>query len=206
MVSSYVALGDSFTAGNGIGDEHRWPDLLASDLAAGSADFKYLNLAHDGADSRAVLETVDAAVAVQPDLVTLICGANDVLLSTRPDIAGFEGRFDFMLDRLAGEIPGVRILVSTYPDGWAMPQLGPRTRQRVDRGIRQVNQAIIEIAFSHAVPCMDVTAHPGAREPGNLDTDGLHPSALGHRRAAWEYGQAIIRHFGFPTDQRRITA
>jgi acyl-CoA thioesterase-1 len=206
MVNSYVALGDSFTAGNGIEPGRRWPDLLAAGLAAGREDFEYLNLARDGADSRAVLTTIQPAIERQPDLVTLACGANDVLLSTRPDIPAFEGRFDYMLKQLREGIPGVRLLVSTYPDGWQMPGLGPRTAQRIDRGIRAVNQTIIELAFAHGVPCMDVTSHPGAREPGNLDADGLHPSELGHRRAAVEYAQAIDRHFELKRDQRRITA
>lgn len=206
MVNSYVALGDSFTAGNGLGPGRRWPDLLAADLGAGRDDFRYLNLARDGADSREILATIEPAIELQPDLVTLACGANDVLLSTRPDIEAFEGRFNYMLQQLRGGIPDLRLLVSTYPDGWQMPGLGPRTAQRIDRGIRAVNRAIIEVAFAHGVPCMDVTSHPGVKDPGNLDTDGLHPSALGHRRAAVEYARAIDHHFGTRRDQRRITA
>lgn len=202
MIGSYVALGDSFTAGNGIGPGRRWPDLLARELAAGDPGFSYLNLARDGADSRAVLATIEPAIRTGPDLVTLTCGANDVLLSTRPDIAGFEGRFDHMVGELCERLPDARLLVSTYPDDWSIPGLGPRTRTRVDRGIRAVNQVIIEVAFAHSIPCLDVTSHPGAREPDNLDADGLHPSALGHRRAAGEYLKALEHHFGL----RRVSA
>lgn len=205
MVNSYVALGDSFTAGNGIGTGRRWPDLLAAELADGRRDFEYLNLAQDGADSRAVMATIDSAVGLMPELVTLTCGANDVLLSTRPDIAGFESRFDHMLGHLTRTVPGVRILVSTYPDGWGMAGLGPRTRRRVDEGIRALNRTILDVSSANAVPCMDVTSHPGAREPGNIHPDGLHPSAQGHRRAAFEYARALERHFGIVPDRRRIS-
>lgn len=204
-IDSYVALGDSFTAGNGIGAGRRWPDLLAAELGSGR-DFNYLNLARDGADSATILETLDSAIELRPDLVTLTCGANDVLLSTRPDVNGFESRFDQMLKRLGDEIPDARVLVSTYPDGWSIPGMGPRTKQRVDEGIKRVNRTIIEVAASHSVPCMDVTTHPGIREPGNMDADGLHPSALGHRRAAREYSLAVRHHFGITSDQRRINA
>lgn len=204
MIDSYVALGDSFTAGNGLAEGQRWPDILAAELAAGRDRFEYLNLARDGADSRDVLATIPLAIDLQPDLITMACGANDVLLSTRPDLAGFEGRFDFMLEELR-RIPGARILVSTYPDGWQMPGIGPRTARRIDQGIRAVNRSIIELAFAHGIPCMDVTSHPGVKEPGNLDADGLHPSRLGHRRAAVEYAAALNRHFGTDLEQRRIT-
>jgi len=206
MVSSYVALGDSFTAGNGIGAGRRWPDLLASELAAGNERFEYLNLARDGADSRAVLETIEPTIGLQPDLVTLVCGANDVLLSTRPDVDGFQRRFDHMLAHLTRAIPGVRILVSTYPDRWRLPGLGDRTRRRIDRGIRSVNRIIVATAAERSVACLDVTDHPGIDEPGNLDADGLHPSALGHRRAAREYHRALQQHFGFTPDRRSINA
>ncbi len=206
MVNSYVALGDSFTAGNGLEPGRRWPDLLAAELAGERTGFEYLNLARDGADSDTVLREIDTAISLQPELVTLICGANDVLLRTRPDIRTFRERFNLMLDRLTDSIPGVWILVSTYPDGWALPNLGPRSRRRVDAGIRSVNRAIIEISLSHGVACLDVTSHPGAREPANISEDGLHPSAAGHRRAAREYSAAIRRHFGFQTDDRRISA
>lgn len=206
MVNSYVALGDSFTAGNGIGDQHRWPDLLATELAGGEPGFTYLNLARDGADSREVSKTVEEAIRMRPDLVTVICGANDVLLRTRPDVSGFRLRFDRILNRLREGIPGVAILTSTYPDGWALPSLGPRTRRRVDLGIRAVNRTIIEVALAHGVACVDATSHPASREPGNLGEDGLHPSELGHRRAAHEYAAALRRHFGITSDDRRITA
>jgi len=205
MVRSYVALGDSFTAGNGIRTGHRWADLLAVGLAAGRDDFEYVNLARDGADSGAVMETIEPTVDLQPDLVTLICGANDVLLNTRPDIGGFGERFDLMLGRLRRGIPGVRLMVSTYPDDWRLPGLGARTRRRIDEGIRSVNRIIIETAADHSVLCLDVTRHPGIREPGNLDEDGLHPSALGHRRAAREYARALEDHFGLTQDRRSIT-
>lgn len=205
-VNSYIALGDSFTAGNGIETGHRWADLLAAELGAGRPGFEYLNLARDGADSRSVMETIDPAIRLQPDLVTLVCGANDVLLSTRPDISGFRGRFDRMLGRLREALPGASILVSTYPDRWALPELGPRSRRRVDHGIRAVNRTVIELSMAHGVACLDVTSHPGVREPGHLAADGLHPSELGHRRVAGEYAAALWRNFGISFDDRRITA
>ena len=73
-----------------------WPPRCA----ARNADLAYRNLAVDGATSAAVLEQLPAALALEPDLVTVICGANDVLLSSRPDIEGYERRFSAILGGL----------------------------------------------------------------------------------------------------------
>jgi lysophospholipase L1-like esterase len=206
MVTSYVALGDSFTAGNGIGNGRRWADLLAAELAAGREDFQYLNLARDGATSSEVEDTIEPAIELGPDLVTLVCGANDVLLSTRPDIAGFRERYDRMLGRLKAGLPGAKILVSNYPAGSQIHGLGPRTQRRLQRGLDELNRIIVQVSFSRGIACLDVTEHPGVREPGNLDADGLHPSVLGHRRAADEYSRALTRHFGMTPNPRRVPA
>jgi len=206
MVKSYVALGDSFTAGNGIGDGRRWADLLAAELAQDRDDFEYLNLARDGATSAEVEKTIEPAVALEPDLVTLVCGANDVLLSTRPDITGFRVRYDRMLGRLRRDLPEARILVSNYPASSQVHGVGPRTQRRLQQGIDKLNRVIVHVSYSHGIACLDVTEHPGVREPGNLDADGLHPSVLGHRRAAGEFSRALARHFGITPNPRRVPA
>lgn len=203
---SYVALGDSFTAGNGVLEGHRWADLVAAELSADRDDFSYLNLAVDGADSEIVLGTIDDAIDFGPELITLVCGANDVLLTTRPDVSRFAVRFDRMLSELRGDLPGSFLLVSTYPSGWWLPGVGPRTRARIDSGIREINRSILDISAAHSVPCMDVAAHPGAQDPGNIDGDGLHPSEVGHRQAAREFIDAIRRHSQLDSQPRRINA
>src|ERR1700733_12300623 len=94
VVNSYAALGDSFTAGRDSVDAERWADLVAAALRRVEPGLVYANLAVDGATSAEVLEQVPAALALAPDLITVICGANDVLLTSRPDVEGYERRFD----------------------------------------------------------------------------------------------------------------
>lgn len=200
----YVAMGDSFTAGNGLAPELRWPDLLARSLRESNPDLEYFNLARDGADSEAVLEQVPAAIAARPDLVTLVCGANDVILSLRPDISSFVGRLELMIDRIERSVPGVKILAATYPEGWAFDGAGPRTAARIQAGMRDLNQAILEVTAGRDVTCLDVIDHPGIDEPENFESDGLHPSELGHRHAAAEFRQAVEAHFPNRNRKRRI--
>ncbi len=202
-MNGYVAMGDSFTAGNGLDPGSRWPDLLARDLAESQPGLEYLNLARDGADSRAVLEQVPAAIAARPDLITLVCGANDVILSLRPDIPSFTGRLELIIDRLKRSLPGVTILAATYPEGWSFDGAGPRTAARIQVGMQELNRAIFEVTESRDVACLDVIDHPGTTRPENFEPDGLHPSELGHQQAAAEFRRALETHFP-NRDRKRI--
>lgn len=185
---SFVALGDSFTAGTGCPPDECWAALIAA-LLPGSGG--YANLAADGATSSDVLIQLERAEELSPDLVTVICGANDVLGSTRPDLEGFAERFDAILARLAELESAPLMLTATYPTGWSFAGLGPRTSERVASGISFVNDVIRRLAAIRSIPCLEVSGHPGLRDRGNFAADGLHPSPLGHRRAARAFAAEI---------------
>jgi lysophospholipase L1-like esterase len=198
-VSCYVALGDSFTAGTGSRPGERWPDRLAAALRARNPALTYRNLAEEGASSEAVLEQVGPALQLEPDLVTVICGANDVLLTVRPDVDGYRRRLSEILERLQSALPGVSILTATSPQAWRFLDLGPRTRARVEGGLARVNDATREIAARRGVPCLDVVDHPGLEDAANFAADGLHPSPVGHERAARDFAAALRANFGIET-------
>jgi lysophospholipase L1-like esterase len=183
-IRSYAALGDSFTAGTGTAPGERWADRLAARLGAGNPDFVYRNLAVKGATSAEVLDQLGPALQLEPDLVTVVCGANDVLLSVRPDPAAYARRLAGVFRRLREALPAVRIATATAPESWDFLELGPRTRARVERGIARFNAATRALAEAHDVPCLEVAGHPGLGVAENFVADGLHPSPRGHRQAA----------------------
>jgi lysophospholipase L1-like esterase len=74
----YVALGDSFTEGVGDTDARRpngvrgWADRVAEVMAERTPEFSYANLAVRGRGiDRIVKEQVAAAIALEPDVVTI---------------------------------------------------------------------------------------------------------------------------------------
>lgn len=82
----YVALGDSFT--EGVGDEEPdlpngvrgWADRVAEELARTNPGFEYANLAIRGRLlGQIVDEQLEPAIALQPDLVTISAGGNDLI-------------------------------------------------------------------------------------------------------------------------------
>src|SRR5262245_42255186 len=135
-VSAFAALGDSFTAGRGLRSQARWADRLAASLRARQTGLAYHNLAVDGATSGAVLDQVGPAIQLEPDLVTVVCGANDVIGSVRPDLDRYGRNLASILERLASGLPRVALLTATSPERWQFLELRPRTRARVVDGIR----------------------------------------------------------------------
>jgi lysophospholipase L1-like esterase len=181
-VDTYVALGDSLTCGTDPEREGRWPDAVAAALGV-----RYANFAKIGATSRDVEEEqLGLALALRPDLVSLICGANDVLESVRPDSQAFAARLARMLDRIRAEAPGAFVFAATYPDLSRFVELRERTRRRVRLGIEGFNAACRAVAAEHGALVLEWAAHPETGVPAYRTDDGFHPSAEGHRRAAEE--------------------
>jgi lysophospholipase L1-like esterase len=116
--------------------------------------------------------------------MTVICGANDVLASTRPDLDGLATRLERIFDRLLALEPVPLLLTATYPTAWGFLELGPRTRRRIATGIEGLNEAIRSLARWRAISCLEIAGHPGIDERRNFAADGLHPSPRGHREAA----------------------
>jgi phosphatidylinositol alpha 1,6-mannosyltransferase len=182
----YVALGDSFTAGLEPG-QPRWPDELARHLGG-----RYVNLASVGATSEHVeQDQLERALELQPDVVTLVCGANDVLFNTRPDPEAYAARLSRMFARLRRDLPHVQIVTATYPDISRFLELRPRTRARVEEGMERFNAAVRRVARRHDVALLESFDHPAANARETYADDGFHPSAEGHRQAAREFLRAL---------------
>ena len=192
-MTTYVALGDSFTAGL-VPGEPRWPDELARELGP---DTRYENLAEVGATSEQVeMVQLERALALRPDLVTLVCGANDVLESTRPDPDEYAQRLARMFRRLRREAPGAEILSATYPDISRFLDLRPRSRARVEKGMELFNAAARKVARAEGIVLLEGFDHPAVRDRTTFGEDGFHPSEEGHRRAAMEFLRALRSRMG----------
>jgi lysophospholipase L1-like esterase len=181
VIGSYVALGDSFTAGLEPEAECRWADEVARSLPAE----RYSNLASIGATSEDVEQfQLPEGLALEPDLVTLVCGANDVLESVRPDPSGYAMRLLRMFGRIHEEAPGALVMSMTYPDLSQFLPLRPRTEARVRRGMDLYNEALRNVARRRGVIVLEGAGHPGATDRDNFADDGFHASEDGHKRIA----------------------
>jgi lysophospholipase L1-like esterase len=184
----YVALGDSFTEGVGDPDPDRpnglrgWADRVAevlADRAGPSGDFGYANLAIRGRKLHAILaEQLDDAVALEPDLVTVYAGANDIL-RPRVDLDALAADYDRALGRLAAT--GARLLV------WTAFDPGGSAIYRPVRGrFALYNEHVREIAARHGAGVVDFWRLREYRDWRYWDEDRMHMGPAGHQRMAIE--------------------
>src|SRR3954470_24801604 len=115
----FVALGDSTTEGlmdplpDGSGFRG-WADRLAEMLAALDPELRYANLAVRGKLAREVrAEQLDAAIALEPDLASVLSGLNDMLRRS-VDVDAVVGELDAMIGTLRGA--GADVLAFTLPN------------------------------------------------------------------------------------------
>ena len=190
---SYVALGDSFTEGVGDPDPRRpngvrgWADRVAEVLAAQDPDLRYANLAIRGRKMHQVLdEQVDPALAMQPDLVSVYAGGNDIL-RPRVDVDLVVAAYGDGLRRLSQA--GTHLVLFTGFDlGWA-PMFG-RLRGRV----AVYNELVREVADDTGATLVDFWRMREYRDPRMWDVDRIHMSSVGHQHMA----VAVLDALGVP--------
>lgn len=199
----YVALGDSFTEGVGDPDPTRpnglrgWADRVAEVLATQSDDFGYANLAIRGRKlGPIVAEQLDAALALEPDLVTIHGGGNDVL-RPRVDIDALARTYDSAIARLTAT--GARVVMFTIFDPGGGGIYGPvRGRMAI------FNEWVREIADRHGATVVDMWRMREVEIDGAMDTDRMHLNSAGHAYMARAVLDALGVDHGL--DEVRIDA
>lgn len=185
----YVAIGDSQTEGVGDGDEAHgyrgWADRLAEMLAEGNPGLGYANLAVRGRlTARIKAEQLGPALALRPDLVTVMAGMNDLV---RPgfDAAHVARDIEDMFTELTAA--GARVATVTFPD---IGRISPLARRALPR-VLDLNARIRAAADRHGVVVLDTFPHRVTTDPRLWSADRLHASPLGHARIAAGMADAL---------------
>ena len=183
----YVALGDSFTEGMSDAAPDRdgtyigWADRLAGHLAEiahdAGADFSYANLAVRGRLLADVIgPQLDAALELQPDLVSMVGGGNDIL-RPKADLDAIADRLEAAVVRLRDA--GSDVLLATPTD----PQGAPLLRHL--RGRHAIHSAnIFSIAQQHGCYVVNQWGMDALKDFRLWADDRIHMTTEGHRRVA----------------------
>ncbi|MDE2087165.1 MAG: SGNH/GDSL hydrolase family protein [Xanthomonadaceae bacterium] len=177
---AYLALGDSYTVGEGVPVEGRWPMQLAALLRnAGRAVAEPSILATTGWTTDELSAAMDGAeFAPAYDLVSLLVGVNNQYRGRSAE--EYRGEFRRLLQRAVALAAGRagRTLVLSIPDWGVTPfaRDSGRDTARIAAELDAYNAVAREETLRAGARWVDITAL-SRRHPGLLADDGLHPSA-----------------------------
>jgi acyl-CoA thioesterase-1 len=192
----YVAVGASDAAGVGADPITRGYVFRIADELDERVDEAFLgNLGVPGANT----EQLDAALelflrsGVEPDLVTVWTGANDVIRGEDAD--DFADKLEAIFERLRDRTDGV-IVAANIPDLTQLPRFQDDPDDDVTRErIEAFNEAIAEQAADHDVLLVDLYDDP-VEDDLVSDRDGFHPNNEGHRQIAEHFLAVILPALG----------
>ncbi|KKU90344.1 MAG: Lipolytic protein G-D-S-L family [Microgenomates group bacterium GW2011_GWA1_48_10] len=185
---SYVAVGDSYTVGEGVDREETWPSLLTKHLQEEGLEIELTaNVARTGWLTQHVLELqMPLFEKYQPTFATLLIGANDWVQEVSPE--QFRTNFLAIVFRMQAVLPDKKKMVAlTIPD-FSVTRIGEifGTGREVTTGIKEYNQVLTEVCLENSVSVVDIfpLSQGMKNDPDLVGLDGLHPSAKEYQ--LWE--------------------
>ncbi|MDT7728656.1 MAG: hypothetical protein QOI21_5232 [Actinomycetota bacterium] len=197
----FVALGDSCTEGLDdpypSGEQYRgWADFVAGRLAQDEPTFRYANLGVRGRRlDQIVAEQMPTAAELNPDLVALFGGGNDVM-SRGWDARTVADRVETAV-KMAAELAPTVVVFTLSDISHRMP-MGWRMRPRLEA----LNKAIREAASNHGALLVDLWPDQAAKDSRYFGSDRLHLSEPGHRKLAAH----VLASLGVSFDQSWLHA
>jgi phosphatidylinositol alpha 1,6-mannosyltransferase len=206
---SYVAIGDSLSEGLGDFTFHHdrlhngWTDRLAGILAkeAGESgyEFHYANLSLRGANLSKIISTqLPLALKLQPDLVTVMAGSNDLLSSEKilPEL-----REKFRTGLLELQAAGCDVVVANTINPMHLRIFRPLLHCSL-----RFSEMIEEVANERQIPILDIHGIKDFEQLLFWAEDMVHFSGHGHIAVANKAAKILDLKFRYPElDPQELT-
>lgn len=182
----YLALGDSYTIGESVPEEERWPNQLAGLLESEGVQTEVTIVARTGWTTDELWQSIqDRGVDPPYDLVSLLIGVNNQYRGY--DLDEYRQQFVFLLNKsieYAGGNPS-RVIVLSIPDWGVTPFASGRDPDQIAKKIDEFNSINREESEKAGVHYFDITpvSREAAADAALIASDGLHPS--GKMYAQW---------------------
>ncbi|WP_091463449.1 SGNH/GDSL hydrolase family protein [Paenarthrobacter nitroguajacolicus] len=189
----YVAIGDSFT--EGVGDTSKilpngvrgWADRVAEKLAKAQPGWEYANLAVRSKRLRQIIdEQLEPALAMEPTLVTLYAGGNDIL-DFGTDMDALLNDYELLVARLSET--GATLVLFTGFDVKVSAVLEPFKKRNT-----HYNQRVRDIAAKYGAVLVDYWCFDAYKDSRMWAPDRLHMSKAGHKYLAAQ----VLDHLNVP--------
>ena len=172
----YLALGDSYTIGQGIALAESWPMQLGGKLIENSFSVdKNDIIAQTGWETTDLLNALADSSLEDYNLVSLLIGVNNQF-SNRP-FETYTIEFDLLLDQAIGLAGSDRVFVVSIPDYGVTP-FGSNNSENIAFELDEYNAYAAAKCQALNIPFINITeiSRQLGDSNGALASDNLHPS------------------------------
>jgi lysophospholipase L1-like esterase len=172
----YLALGDSYTIGQGIALAESWPMQLGGKLIENSFSVdKNDIIAQTGWETTDLLNALADSSLEDYNLVSLLIGVNNQF-SNRP-FETYTSEFDLLLDQATGLAGSDRVFVVSIPDYGVTP-FGSNNSENIAFELDEYNAYAAAKCQALNIPFINITeiSRQLGDSNGALASDNLHPS------------------------------
>ena len=178
---SFIALGDSYTIGEGVNENERWPNQFVDVAYENGVDFDQpIIIAETGWKTYDLLNAINQTNFTKKyDYVSLLIGVNNQFNSRPID------EFEQDLNDLMEEMKKIKkndgsIIIISIPD-WGYSPFGESSDMiDISSQIDLFNSSLRKFASTNNLKFVDVTeiSRRGIDEPNLIAGDSLHPSGI----------------------------
>jgi acyl-CoA thioesterase I len=176
----YVAIGDSYSIGEGVHQKNSWPAKLTQKLSEAGVPIKLIaNPSKTGWTVPMAIQTeLPILKKSQPNFVTLLIGVNDWIRHANGE--RFQQDLKNLIDEILKTLPSPKnLLVVTIPDFSCSPtgfKFG--FGKSAINGISRFNKIVKDLGQKRNLSVVDIfsLSQQLCKDPGMFAPDGLHPS------------------------------
>jgi lysophospholipase L1-like esterase len=178
---SLLALGDSYTIGEGVNEDQIWPNQFIKVAYENGVDFSSPRIiAETGWKSYDLINAIESSnFEKKYDYVSLLIGVNNQF-NSRP-----VNEFENDLDKLLIKINNLKkksgsVLIISIPDWGSSPHGVGYDRNEISNEINTFNNSLKSFANINGLKYVDVTeiSRRAINEPNLIAIDNLHPSGI----------------------------
>lgn len=193
---SWLALGDSYTIGQGVNTKERFPAQTLDLLKLRSIKTAQLTyIATTGWTSAELDKSISQQNLANYDFVTVLIGVNDQFQGI--DTSTYSKNFKSILNRAIQATRGEsqHVLVLSIPDYSLTPEGKKLDTTKIKREIDLFNSLNKKVAKDFKCQYLDITVlgREAKSNPLWVAKDGLHPSAMAYKKWSEQINSFIIR-------------
>lgn len=180
----FLALGDSYTIGESVPEEERWPELLASSLRKDGIQIEKPKIIATTGWRTDQLKAAILSSGTPDDyeLVSLLIGVNNQYQKRSPE--SYEPEFRELLDMAVKKAGGIkeRVFVVSIPDYGYTP-FGQSRQKDISDDLDEFNEVNKELTLERGIAYFNITeiSREGLHDPELVAPDKLHPSGKMYR-------------------------